>query len=935
MSAPGSDRELLIGVMAVQLGFASAQQVMTAAAEWATDRKTGVAERLTQKNVLSGTQREMLEALVSQAIQVNHGDVRETIQSLGGDKLILQSLGGSLLVPRPPVSANDDEEDKTDPHSASEEDLIAVSVEDIGRYTDTGGGDDEPTEIGRGGIGRVLVAFDQFLQREIAIKELLPDHNSSGDKRRSSGSGRSAPVVQRFLREARVTGRLEHPNIVPVYELGRRKDGTLYYTMKLVRGRTLAAVLQAARSLDERLALLPHFLGICNALAYAHSRGVIHRDVKPQNVMVGEFGETVVLDWGLAKVRGKKDFGRGELKKEWVELSGAHSIEGSAIGTPAYMSPEQAEGKVDEIDERSDVWSLGAMLYEVLTGKPPYEGVNPFDVIGKLLQNPITPVREVTAEAPQELAAIAEKALQRSKGNRYQSAKQFAEDVQAWLSGKRVRAHEYSSWELVRRFGRKNRVALSVLGIAAAVLLVFGVVAYKRVEQERDVAREFAGLLISDVAERLEPLPGSTPLLEKLTTSALQFYRRSVDPATATAKERADLAKAYERIGQTALEVGKYEEARNAFGFARELYERLHGEAPQDLDLYTRMVGVKLSIGDTWFRSDTALEAENAFLSVLDEARALVALEPNRLDSLDVLSRAYSRVGQVRQTLGDLDSARDYFKRALENDSKLAQLKPDDWDLKRALVVDQLTLAEIAIDLGELSSAESLLQQSSAASLKLIEHDPNNRDYAVVATYTLSAMGIVADYQGDPATRQYALQTLEQLITPFANEDKDSVSTQAAYETYLAVTGDFAKAGELARWLADNGNAVDMGLEEMYCAVVLGDVQRVLDRAAKLDAALAVGPQRTGYLTMKAAALALSGDKNAPAVARDAARMAKAYGGQGRFSNPGWVLPQSKQPNVDAVRALFTDLYALKGSRDKAGWTHALDAFARRLEQTP
>ncbi|HOH28702.1 MAG TPA: serine/threonine-protein kinase, partial [Candidatus Hydrogenedentes bacterium] len=164
-------------------------------------------------------------------------------------------------------------------------------------------------EIARGGMGRILLAFDSTLDREVIIKELLPpseaaDVTRGAESRPFSGAH---PLLRRFLQEARITGSLEHPSIVPVYELGRREDDTPYYTMKVVHGKTLSKAIQAASSLRERLLLLPHFVNLCQAIAYAHSRGVIHRDLKPDNVMIGEYGETVVLDWGLARKLGGAD----------------------------------------------------------------------------------------------------------------------------------------------------------------------------------------------------------------------------------------------------------------------------------------------------------------------------------------------------------------------------------------------------------------------------------------------------------------------------------------------------------------------------------------------------------------------------------------------------------------------------------------------------
>jgi serine/threonine protein kinase/WD40 repeat protein len=346
-------------------------------------------------------------------------------------------------------------------------------------------------EHARGGMGRILIAWDPRLGREVALKELIGA--DSGD---SSTHAASPPRLsaldggerERFLREARVTGQLEHPNVVPVYELGER-EGTPYYAMKLVRGESMADRLRriarnrpgADEGLPERLRLLDAFVDVCDAMAYAHARGVINRDLKPANVMLGDFGETFVLDWGLARVSGQADEARKDFVKVTATLSSGNAkgsskltLDGSVIGTPAYMPPEQARGELDAVDERSDVYSLGAMLYELLTGHAPFEGPNVALVIQAVAKMPVEPPSTLAPSAPRDLSAIAMKALAKEKKDRYESARALADEVRAYRDGRPISVYRYTGVEQLRRFVRRNRALAASMALSGA-LLVLGI----------------------------------------------------------------------------------------------------------------------------------------------------------------------------------------------------------------------------------------------------------------------------------------------------------------------------------------------------------------------------------------------------------------------------------------------------------------------------
>jgi|GEM_PF-2868809 len=264
-------------------------------------------------------------------------------------------------------------------------------------------------ELARGGLARICDAYDRVLHRQVAVKQLF-ERTPDGDTR--------------FLREARITGRLAHPNIVPIYDLGLDAHGAPFYVMKWVLGRTLHDLIEDRPLLDDRLALLPNAIAITDALAYAHNAGVVHRDLKPANVLVGDFGETIVIDWGLAlELDSPDDAPRPSGERGRDSADGRLTSVGSVIGTPAYMPPEQARG--ERVDARADVYAIGALLYHILAGNHPYgdeiEGISSIEapVWIRVLDHAPHRLGTIAPEVPPELVAIVERAMAREPRDRY------------------------------------------------------------------------------------------------------------------------------------------------------------------------------------------------------------------------------------------------------------------------------------------------------------------------------------------------------------------------------------------------------------------------------------------------------------------------------------------------------------------------------------
>ncbi|HSI13649.1 MAG TPA: FHA domain-containing serine/threonine-protein kinase [Chthoniobacter sp.] len=351
--------------------------------------------------------------------------------------------------------------------------------------------------IGQGGMGAILNAREVTIQRDVAMKVMLDTEKSD--------------ELVRFIAEAKITGQLEHPNIVPVHELGVDDKEQVYYTMKYVRGTTLRNVLDDLFTDQPEVVkkyplpqLLTIFQKVCDAVAFAHSKGVIHRDLKPENCMLGDYGEVLVMDWGLAKVldptahHAVNDEGHSVIRTGVrEELLEAEKLSGTVYGTPQYMAPEQAYGHHDELDFRTDVYALGAILHHVLTLRPPIEGETPREILTKVAAGVFEPARNATryhrrlphlphGKVPDPLSAVAQKAMAQNAIDRYQTVRDFQADIEAYQAGFATTAENAGRVKQAVLLLKRQRYIVGGLIVLIAVLTLF---AFQLIRQQRTTAQ--------------------------------------------------------------------------------------------------------------------------------------------------------------------------------------------------------------------------------------------------------------------------------------------------------------------------------------------------------------------------------------------------------------------------------------------------------------
>jgi serine/threonine protein kinase len=678
-------------------------------------------------------------------------------------------------------------------------------------------------EIARGGMGRIVAAEDQRLGRPVALKELL---EPAGDS------------LGRFQREALITARLQHPGIVPVYEAGRWPSGEPFFAMKLVSGRPLDQVINEARTLADRLALLPRIAAAADAIAYAHSQRVVHRDLKPGNILIGDFGETVVIDWGLAKDLDDTESpeSKTRLKQPTVQkkvlssLSTASStltVAGAVMGTPAYMAPEQARG--EPVDQRADVFALGAMLYHLLAGVPPYNARTATDVIAAAALARVVPLAEREPRAPRDLVAIVRRAMAPELADRYPHAGELADELRRFLTGQLVEAHRYTTTQKIARFVRKHRAAVTIAAIAIVTIAVGSTLAIRKIVDQRDTARterqiadirreaaeKLIDRMLSDVKERLIQI-GRLDLLANLGGQIRDYYGiLGKIPGGMQTDDVDRMAIAVELVGRAERDSGQTDRALKTWSDAREQVAKVVGSdtSPATLGKRAMIAWLDFEIGTIYQGRGKAAAAIEAYTKAKTEFTALRNEAPQSREILLHSADNHDRLGDLLRNDGKIDQAFDEYSAAKtqrESASTAGTTRQSDEVL--ALSTSHVKVGSIYEARGD--SATALAEYRSALRLRetILESQPDNvsvQERVLEIEDTLATLQrAIGDNKSAIETYQLAVPVLDGLT----RRDPENTAWKRQRSNLLADLG-FA--------LLDNGDFKG-GLAQLDIAIASG-----------------------------------------------------------------------------------------------------------------
>jgi tetratricopeptide (TPR) repeat protein len=570
-------------------------------------------------------------------------------------------------------------------------------------------------EIARGGMGVVYKARQKSLNRTVALKMI------------GSGLLASPEDIQRFHVEAEAAANLDDPHVVPIYEVGEFQ-GQHYFSMKLLEGGNLAQ--HIPRLFEEPREAARLLASVARTVHYAHQRGLLHRDLKPANILLDARGEPYVSDFGLAK----RLQGGAEL-----------TLSGTVVGTPSYMAPEQAAGRKRELTTAADVYSLGAILYELLTGWPPFRADTPLDTLRQVTEQKPRRPRLINPRVDRDLETICLKCLEKEPQRRYVSAEELAQDLERWLAGEPIRARRARFFERCSKRPRRHTVAWVVAALLFLILILgWAVVSVRmariqaimaraevdaRAESRFQQARRAVDALLSQTAEELERPSGMRSLQRELREQVLKLYEQAARDTGTDPAARQKAARANHQLGDLYQEEGQLGKAEAAYRRAVTLWEKLASELPAEGKYSRGLAEVSCRLGILLQARGRLPEAEQLIRQGLTLLQKLTDASPAVPAYRDSLARSYANLGELLVATGRLEEAEQAYRRALDLHEKLAVESPQIADYRHGLAHDLLLRGRLFQAKGQVAEAEPAYHRALALEEKLIAKFPDAPAY--------------------------------------------------------------------------------------------------------------------------------------------------------------------------------------------------------------
>jgi eukaryotic-like serine/threonine-protein kinase len=782
----GIEENLLFGLMAIQNGMIDQEQILAAYEDWNVDKSRTLADHIVARGELESDDRAVIEALVERHLKRHGGDAEQSVAALIVGRANLEQLAqyeeftvGTTVSYFASQSGTSSDGKST----GGSPNVIRPGVPAGTRFRVL-------RPYAKGGLGSVSVALDTEVHREVALKQILEKHADDPVSR------------QRFLLEAEITGGLEHPGIVPVYGLGADARGRPFYAMRFIQGETLKETAEGfhrdrslsrdpgRRSLELRK-LLRRFIDVCNAVDYAHGRGVLHRDIKPMNVILGKHGETLLVDWGLAKALGRSDPADGEGALTPSDASGtAETLPGRAMGTPAFMSAEQAAGDLERLGPQSDVYSLGATLYYILAGRPPLTG-SLAEMLSRTQEGDFPPPRTIEPSVEKALEAVCLKAMALAPEDRYATARALADDIERWQAGEPVSAWREPLSVRMRRWARKHRVAVAVaaalliattigLGVSTALITRERNEAEAQGEQARKAIQLLTGAADLAFDERLDPFQ------EEFLKLALGYYRRFTARVAANPRVRLEHGRAYQQMGdiQRKLLDGK-PAAERSYTKALELLEPLAKDTGLGRAARRSLARAQCRLADLLVRQgDAEKRAGGLYHTSLETQRALVkeagasAVDRLRLgQTLKSQANLLRQSGQPKPASLDYDAAIAILETVPEGDENRNEAQT-----ALALAID--SRGWIQFELGDLAGAEKDYRRALELLAGLVKKFPTIPRHREALARACNSLGLIETSTGRPAEAEGHFRRELPLVERLSEDFQE----QGEYQRLLART---------------------------------------------------------------------------------------------------------------------------------------------------